>query len=113
MADETIRIPQDAVRRHAAGVAEIADAVRSARSAVHQVTMDTQTYGQLCQFLPGLMSPLFGLALDALDNATDSLQETAHGLRVVSDEAATTDEAAARRVDAAGRQLDSPIRLPL
>ncbi|UQU67766.1 hypothetical protein COUCH_16460 [Couchioplanes caeruleus] len=98
MAADEVRFSAAAAQQHAANVDGIADAVRLARSAVRQVTMDTEAYGQLCQFLPGLLSPVFSLAIGALDDADDALRETAANLRLVADETTTTDEAVAGRV---------------
>jgi hypothetical protein len=47
---EYLQFPPAEMRRHAGSVEAIADAVRDARAAVHAVTMDTEAYGQLCQF---------------------------------------------------------------
>jgi hypothetical protein len=49
--------PADSVRRHAAAVDAIAADVEQARGAAAEVTMDTQAYGMLCQFLPALLMP--------------------------------------------------------
>jgi hypothetical protein len=90
------------VRRHAATVDSVAEAVREARGAVHEVTMDQQAYGQLCQFLPGLLAPLFGLAVTALDKAAGALDGTAGDLRATAGQMEATDAASAGRVRAAG-----------
>jgi hypothetical protein len=87
-----------AVQRHAAGVDDVADAVRLAASAVHDVTMDSQAYGQLCQFLPGLLSPLFGLAQGAMNRSAGSLGQTAAKLRTTAEQMVGTDTAAAGRI---------------
>jgi len=100
-----VRFPAAAVQQHAGSVDGIADAVRQARSAVHEVTMDTQAYGQLCQFLPALLSPIFGLAIGALGEAGEALRETATNLRAVAASTVATDESAARTVRAAGGPL--------
>jgi len=106
---EEIQFPADAVRGHAGSVDGIADAVRQGRSAVHEVTMDTQAYGQLCQFLPTLLSPIFALAIGALDDAEDALRETADNLRAVVSSTTATDESAAHGVRAAGKHLELPL----
>jgi hypothetical protein len=105
MGGDELRFPTAAIHEHAATVGGIADAVAQARSAVHEVTMDTRAYGQLCQFLPGLLSPVFGLAIGALDDAGESLRETAINLRAVADRTTATDDRAAATVRAAGRSL--------
>ena len=105
-----VRFPADAVHRHAGSVDGIADAVAQARAAVHEVGMDTQSYGQLCQFLPGLLSPIFALAVDALDDSGAALRETANNLRTTATATTATDAAAGQRVRAAGGPL---LDLPL
>jgi hypothetical protein len=100
-----VRFSADEVYRHAGTVDAVADSVRLARSAVHEVTMDSQAYGQLCQFLPGLLSPLFGLAAAALNRSAGSLQVTAAKLRSTAGELSGTDAAAAGRIESAGRAL--------
>ncbi|MEV6597691.1 type VII secretion target [Actinoplanes sp. NPDC051346] len=109
MPGDEIQFPAAAVARHAASVDGIADAVRQARSAVQEVTMDSQAYGQLCQFLPTLLTPLFELAVDALDDADDALRDTAQGLRAVAASTTATDEAAGRRVRTAGALPELPL----
>jgi hypothetical protein len=86
------------VYRHAAGIDTTADAVRMARSAVHDVAMDAQAYGQLCQFLPGLLTPLFALASTALARSAGALDETAAKLRDTAGEMRAADTSAARRI---------------
>jgi hypothetical protein len=110
---EELQFPAAAVHQHAAAVDQIADAVGQARSAVREVTMDTQAYGQLCQFLPTLLSPVFALAIGALDDARDALQETAGNLRAVVNSTTATDEAAGRRVRATSSRSGPLLDLPL
>jgi hypothetical protein len=113
MPGDEIQFPAGAVQQHAGSVEGIADAVKTARSAVHEVTMDSQAYGQLCQFLPNLLSPIFGMAIGALDDADESLRETASNLRAVVSSTTTTDESAARGVRAAGGHSEALPELPL
>jgi hypothetical protein len=91
MAGDVVEFPIGLVQRHAGTVDAVADAVSTARSAVHEVTMDIQAYGQLCQFLPALLSPVFGLALDALHESIGSLQDTADKLRIAASGTEVTD----------------------
>ena len=91
VAGEVVEFPISLVTQHAGTVDAVADAVSTARSAVHEVTMDTQAYGLLCQFLPALLSPVFGLALDALHESIGSLQETADKLRMAASNTEVTD----------------------
>ncbi|GAA2502254.1 hypothetical protein Ahu01nite_064930 [Winogradskya humida] len=113
MSGESVRFPVDEVRTHAGTVDRVAGDVETARSAVHEVSMDTGAYGQLCQFLPGLLSPLFGLALEAMNESADALQETATKLRAAADETESTDQGTAIRVRAAGSAATPAIELPL
>jgi hypothetical protein len=110
MAGDEVRFPAAAVQQHAGSVDGIADAVRLARSAVHEVAMDSQAYGQLCQFLPGLLSPIFALGIGALADADDALRETASNLRVVTGSMTATDESVSGAVRAAAGSLpDLPL----
>jgi hypothetical protein len=110
MAGELVQFPSRQVERHAGSVDQVADAVQTARSAVHDVSMDTGAYGILCQFLPGILSPVFGLGLDALNSSVDALHETAAELRTTVASMSGTDEAGAGRITKAGPPA---IELPL
>jgi hypothetical protein len=105
VAGEYLQFPPAEIQRHAGSVEEIADAVRDARSAVHEVTMDTEAYGQLCQFLPTILSPIFALAAGALNDADDSLRETATRLRSTVGETTTADETAESHIRRSGQGL--------
>ena len=110
MAADRVQFPVPEVERHAGSVDGIADSVGLARAAVTEVTMSSEAYGQLCQFLPGLLSPLFDQAVSAMNDATDSLRGTADHLRAAAASAATTDATAGERVATAGAPL---LELPL
>ncbi|GAA1635637.1 type VII secretion target [Actinoplanes couchii] len=97
-----MRFPAEAVRDHASTIAEIAGQLDLARSAVHEVSMGRDAYGEICQFLPGLLEPLFNGALDALTASVDSLSETAFKLRTTADTVEATDAHSARQVTEAG-----------
>lgn len=98
MSGDGMQVPIDAVRRHAGSVDGVADAMGQARAAVGQVTMDTQAYGQLCQFLPNLLEPVFDAALSVLTQSAEGLRETAVHLRGVADGAAATDRSSAATI---------------
>jgi uncharacterized protein YukE len=100
-----VQFPAPAVTGHAGSVDAIADSVVQARAAVTEVTMSTEAYGQLCQFLPGLLSPVFSQAVSALNDATDSLREIADNLRAVAASVTATDSAVARDVGSARLEL--------
>jgi hypothetical protein len=109
MSGEGVQFPVAAVRAHAGTVDGVAASVEQARSAVHQVTMDTGAYGKLCQFLPGLLAPVFGQAVDAMNGSIEALHETAAGLRAVADSTQSTDATGARRITAAGPLPELPL----
>jgi hypothetical protein len=105
-----VEFPAASVLQHAAAVSEASDQITQARSAVREVTMDSQAYGQLCQFLPGLLSPLFGSAVEVMNNAVDALEETALKLHATATAMEAADIGSARRLDnAAGPTLALPL----
>ncbi|WP_264653316.1 hypothetical protein [Actinoplanes cyaneus] len=65
-----MRFPAEVVRLHATMVGEVAEQMAVARSAVREVSMDRQAYGEICQFLPGLLDPLFTGAVDVLNGVS-------------------------------------------
>jgi hypothetical protein len=113
MSADAVQLPIPAVREHSGSVQGVAQAVGEARGAVREVTMDTQAYGKLCQFLPALLEPVFVAAVQALTGSEEALRETALGLRVVADTAEATDAAGARRITAAGPETGQLPELPL
>ena len=105
-----VEFPAASVLRHAEAVSDAADQVAQARSAVGEVTMDSQAYGQLCQFLPGILSPLFGGAAEVMNDAADALGETALKLQATATAMEAADAGSARRLDgAAGPGLALPL----
>ncbi|WP_436528890.1 hypothetical protein [Actinoplanes sp. HUAS TT8] len=112
MAGELFQFPVGDVRRHADSTDVVADAVELARTAVREVTMDTQAYGQLCQFLPGLLSPIFALAAGALTETGESLRETAFNLRAAVAGVTDIDTTAADGIRHAGLPGNGPGHRP-
>ena len=110
MAGELVQFPVQQVERHAGRVEQVAAAMETARSAVRDVTMDGDAYGILCQFLPGILTPVFERGADALAGSVDALHETAAHLRHTAAGTFGTDEASGHRITKAGRP---PIDLPL
>jgi hypothetical protein len=105
-----VEFPSSSVLRHAAAVGDASDQMTQARSAVCEVTMDSQAYGQLCQFLPGLLSPLFSIAVDVMNHAVDALAETELKLRATAAAMEAADAGSARRLDrAAGPGTALPL----
>lgn len=105
-----VEFPAEAVLRHSDAVSGASDEMAQARAAVGVVTMDSQAYGQLCQFLPGLLSPLFGLATEVMNDAVEALGETALKLHATASGMTATDVGSAGRLDAAaGPGLELPL----
>ena len=94
-----LRFPGRPVERHAGHVAEVADALETARSVVREVTMERDAYGILCQFLPGILGPVFEAGVDALNSSVDALHETAARLRSTADGLTGADEASRYRIE--------------
>ena len=113
MSSNGVQFPSTAVRGHAGTVEGVADEVQQARSAVHEVTIDTQAYGKLCQFLPGMLAPVCELAVDTMNGSIEALHETAAGLRDVAASMDATDEGGARRIITAGPPAGRLPELPL
>lgn len=105
-----VEFPADAVLRHADAVSGVSDEMAQARAAVDQVVMDSQAYGQLCQFLPALLSPLFGDATEVMNDAVEALGETALKLRATASTMTATDDRSAGNLRAAGTPtIDLPL----
>jgi hypothetical protein len=92
-----MQFPIALVRRHAGTVDGVSDAVDLARSAAQEAGMSAGAYGQLCQFLPALLNPVFDQAVDALYGSVDSLRETATKLRTAATNAHDADVRSAQR----------------
>ena len=105
-----VQFPAEAVLRHADQVNQASNDLATARAAVGAVTMDSEAYGQLCQFLPTLLSPLFSSAANVMNDAVEALGETALNLRKIASDMAATDASNARELNAAaGSGLDLPL----
>jgi Excreted virulence factor EspC, type VII ESX diderm len=102
-----MQFPVEAVRQHAAVVGEVAEQMAVARSAVREVSMDRQAYGEICQFLPGLLEPLFAGAVEVLNGAVDALSETALKLDATAATIEAADVDSARGLIEAGRGSES------
>lgn len=105
-----VEFPADAVLQHAGAVSGVSDEMTQARAAAGQVVMDSQAYGQLCQFLPNLLSPLFGDATEVMGDAVEALGETALKLRATASTMTATDAGSAGDLKAAGTPS---VELPL
>ena len=103
-----LEFPAEAVLRHASAVSEVSDEMVRARSAAGEVAMGSQAYGQLCQFLPALLSPLFGSATEVMSDAVDALGETSLKLQATATQMNAADAGSAQRLNVASR-LDLPL----
>lgn len=97
-----VEFPAASVFQHADAVREASDQMTQVRSAVREVSMDRQAYGQLCQFLPGLLSPLFDNAAEVMNDAVEALAETALKLSATATAMEATDVGSANRLHRAG-----------
>lgn len=88
---QLVQFPIAVVQKHAGTVDNVASAMDMAKGAIHEVTMSTEAYGQLCQFLPAILSPIFMIANSALAESVTSLEETAQKLRTAATSTQTTD----------------------
>jgi len=104
-----IEFSAESVLRHASAVAGASDQMTQARAAVREVAMDGQAYGQLCQFLPTLLTPLFGSAVEVMNDAVDALDETALKLRATAQAMAAADVGSARAMGDADPGLVLPL----
>jgi hypothetical protein len=105
-----VEFPAEAVLRHSEAVRGASEELALARSAAGEVVMDSQAYGQLCQFLPTLLSPLFGAATGVMNDAVEALGETALKLRTTASAMTATDTASADRLNTAGGHgIDLPL----
>lgn len=105
-----VEFPAEAVIRHAGAVSEASDEMLLVRGAAGEVAMDGQAYGQLCQFLPTLLSPLFGSATQVMSDAADALGETSSKLRVTATGMNAADAGSAQQLNAtATPQLNLPL----
>ncbi|GAA2487427.1 hypothetical protein [Winogradskya humida] len=94
---EGMAFPAETVLRHAGSVGEASDGMAQARDAAATVAMGSEAYGQLCQFLPALLNPLFSGATDVLSDAVDALGETELNLRATASAMTGADSGSAQR----------------
>ena len=97
-----IQLPIESVQQHAVSVDRLSAVMDTARQAASAVTMDSQAYGQLCQFLPGILNGVFDLAVDAMRDSAEVLRHTATTLNTGATVTSDTSVASARLLRAAG-----------
>lgn len=96
-----MEFPAEAVLRQLHTVDAASAEMTQARAAAGEVTMGSQAYGQLCQFLPAMLSPVFAGATEVLNEAADALTESALNLRRTASDMTATDAGNAQNLNAA------------
>lgn len=91
-AESGFEVQGDGISRHAATVDEVAERVAQGRSAASSVVIGRDAYGFLCQLIPTLLAPLQDATVNALQEATDSLQRASDDLRATAREYTASDE---------------------
>ncbi|MDT5028285.1 MAG: hypothetical protein QOE61_4711 [Micromonosporaceae bacterium] len=106
---EPLRMPVDALRRHAATVDRLAELVETSHAAAGQVYLDRGSYGVMCQFMPQDFEPGMQDTVDGLAGSVRELHTLAAALRSAANAYESTDTTAADRV----RDAVATMRLPL
>jgi hypothetical protein len=88
-------VQAQALRTHAGGVDQVADAVEQARSAAVSVHLGRAAYGRLCQLIPSVLDPVQEGAVSALREAVGALQQMAGDVRDTARNYETSDQHAA------------------
>ncbi|MFF5291821.1 type VII secretion target [Paractinoplanes globisporus] len=83
---------------HAGQVDGIGDQLTTAQQAGSAVRVDSSAYGQLCQFVPALLSILQDRMIEGIAAAASSAHDTANALRSVAADYAGSDSRAAERI---------------
>ena len=84
---------------HAGSVGQVSAEVDGARSAASAVTLGAEAYGQLCSWLPGLITPVQQSAVDVLAEAAAALDATAVSLGRTAESYTQVDTGAAAGFD--------------
>jgi hypothetical protein len=85
------------LQAHATTVDAVADEIRTAAQAAQAIEFDANAYGEFCQALPAMMSPLKGVIYQALDGATEAFRDTGARLRTAAGNYHGSDTATAQR----------------
>lgn len=78
---DSSQVDPDRLRRHAIAVDEVTVQVSRALDAATHVRLGDSAYGQLCQFVPALLSPLHDTADQVLVHTRDALRESGQAVR--------------------------------
>ena len=92
-AEVVVAAPQQ-IAHHAATVTELSGRVLGTSQATLTVALDTASYGQMCSFLPGLLSPLQERIAQVTRMTGEALETTGAALRTVAGSYVAADEAA-------------------
>jgi hypothetical protein len=74
-------VVNDDLTAHASHLDAVVDQLNQAVDAAQTVSMSTDAYGLLCQFLPPAINPVTTEGLDALRAAVEGVQVTAENVR--------------------------------
>jgi hypothetical protein len=94
----TFQVDSAALVTHAGEVDTIGDELTAAGQAGQSAQTDVGAYGQLCQFMPGLLNGLQQSMVDGMNTAAGSAHDTADALRSVAAAYDSTDGTAADRI---------------
>lgn len=89
---EQYEVVTDALRAHARTLHGFADRLDQAVDAARQVSMPTDAYGVLCQFLPSMLNPLEEHGVAALRGSAESMDTTAANVQDTAEDYAATDD---------------------
>ncbi|MEE6257573.1 hypothetical protein [Plantactinospora sonchi] len=110
MSGQDIRMPVEAVARHATSVDAAADAMMTAHAAASQVHSDQESYGKLIAgLLPALLNMISASGVKALDASVSTLRDTADALRTAATSSESTDRASATRSMSIAPKRDLPL----
>ena len=101
--DRTLQVQATELAGQAATVDGVAEVIEQARSAAAGVTLGREAYGILCQLIPSLLEPVQHQTVEALRQATDSLQRSADDLRATARDYTGSDQRTADVFRGGGR----------
>jgi hypothetical protein len=109
MTDE-VRMPLEAVRAHANTLDTVSADLTTAHGAANQVYLDTEAFGILCQFLPGMFDPVLRATVDGIGKSSSTLTTLGGKLRTAASNSETADTQNAASITSSGNH---PVNLPL
>ncbi|WP_117210970.1 type VII secretion target [Allorhizocola rhizosphaerae] len=100
---EVAAVPEQ-IEQHARTVDRLSERVTQAAHAGTHVSLDAAAYGQMCAFLPSLLSPLQERVVSVTRIASEALDQSAASLRTTAAAYVAVDGAAAGRIETAARR---------